>query len=385
MGFTYFYSGYRLIEGLEIDGGLAWTIWTVIALSVILVPISYLLSKLTQKEKTQTFFAYLSLTNFGFFTILFSFVLLMDLFLILPFGFISDYSNFLFQFLAEMGFPVDGVTEVKAFSLAFTSIVLASGFSSLGFLNAHVRLTTKRVSVKVKHLPSNLEGFTIVQISDVHIGPTIKGKFLERVVKRINRLNPDIVAITGDLLDGPVRVLKNYLRPLQDIQSKYGTYYVTGNHEYYSGVLEWLPEISNLGIQVLLNENKKIDIGGTKILVAGVTDLHAGRMLRSHTTNPKLAMEGGESADYKILLAHQPNSVYEAEQVGFDLQLSGHTHGGQYFPGNILIYLFQKFVAGLHQYKRTQLYVSRGTGYWGPPIRLGAPSEISVLKLERES
>ncbi|MCU0824734.1 MAG: metallophosphoesterase [Leptospira sp.] len=384
LGVTYFYSGFRLVEGLAIRGTAVWFVWIGLALAVLLVPMSYLLSKLSKREKLQTFFAYLGLTNFGFFTILFSFVLLMDLVSILPFGFISDYANQLFLILVRFGFPLDGVSEIKAFSLAFTSIFLSTGFSSLGFINAHVRLTTKRVSVKVKNLHPDLDGFTIVQISDVHIGPTIKGKFLERVVRRINLQNPDLVAITGDLVDGPVSVLKQYLKPLEGIQSKFGTFYVTGNHEYYSGVLEWLPEIRSLGISVLLNQNQKLNVNSATLLVAGVTDLHAGRILRSHETNPKAALETKDSSDFKLLLAHQPNSILDAERYGVDLQLSGHTHGGQYFPGNLLIYLFQRFVAGLHTYKTSKLYVSRGTGYWGPPIRLGAPSEISVIELERE-
>jgi len=372
------------VEGLAIRGAAVWVVWIGLALAVVLVPVSYLLSKLSKREKLQTFFAYLGLTNFGFFTILFSFVLLMDFVSILPFGFVSDYANQLFGFLVHLGFPLDGVSEIKAFSLAFTSILLSTGFSSLGFINAHVRLTTKRVSVKVKDLHPDLDGFTIVQISDVHIGPTIKGKFLERVVRRINFQNPDLVAITGDLVDGPVSVLKQYLKPLQGIQSKFGTFYVTGNHEYYSGVLEWLPEIRSLGISVLLNQNQKLKVNSSTLLVAGVTDLHAGRILRNHQTNPRAALETNDPCDYKILLAHQPNSILEAEKFGVDLQLSGHTHGGQYFPGNILIYLFQRFVAGLHTYKTSKIYVSRGTGYWGPPIRLGAPSEISVIRLVRE-
>lgn len=137
------------------------------------------------------------------------------------------------------------------------------------------------------------------------------------------------------------------------------------------------------GIQVLLNENKILEHGEASLILAEVTDLKAGTILEEHKIDLYRAMKGGEKTDYKILLAHQPNSVFEGAEAGFDLQLSGHTHGGQYFPGNLLIYLVQKFVAGLHKHKDTWIYVSRGTGYWGLPIRLGAPSEISVIQLKK--
>lgn len=349
---------------------------------VLLVPLTYVLSRTSKREKTQTFFAYVTFTNFGFFSILFTLVLLMDFLRWIDLGIVTHYSQILFSSLIHFGFPLDGVTEVKNFSLAFSTIVVATALSSLGFFNAHVRLLYKRVTIPVKDLHPDLQGFKIVQISDVHIGPTIKERFLRRVVNRINLQKPDAVVITGDLVDGPASTLKHHLKPLADIQSKYGTFYVTGNHEYYSGVLSWLPEIQNLGVNILLNQNQILNVGKAKLLMAGVTDLNAGSIIKSHQTNPKRAMEGGENCDYKILLAHQPNSIYEASDAGFELQISGHTHGGQFFPGNLLIYFAQKFVSGLHKYKESLIYVSRGTGYWGPPFRLGAPSEISILELK---
>ncbi|TGL69914.1 metallophosphoesterase [Leptospira jelokensis] len=384
LGFIYYYSTFRLIRGLSLNGPVVTLILIGIGALVVLVPVTYIFSRVSKREKTQTFFAYVSFTHFGFFSILFTLVLLMDLLRVLDIGFVSDYSRFLFSTLLQLGFPIDGVTEVKNFSLAFSTIVVATALSSLGFYNAHVRLKYKKTKIPVRNLQKDLHGFKIVQISDIHIGPTIKEKFLRRVVGKINLQSPDVVVITGDLVDGPAATLKHHLKPLSDIKSKYGTYYVTGNHEYYSGVLSWLPEIENLGIHVLLNENKILNVGESKLLMAGVTDLTAGSMIKSHQTNPRRAMAGGEDTDYKILLAHQPNSIYEANKVGFDLQISGHTHGGQFFPGNLLIYFAQKFVAGLHKYKGTQIYVSRGTGYWGPPFRLGAPAEISILTLQSE-
>ncbi|ABZ93565.1 Phosphohydrolase [Leptospira biflexa serovar Patoc strain 'Patoc 1 (Ames)'] len=382
LGFIYYYSTFRLISGLSLNGPVVTLILVGIGALVLLVPLTYVFSRVSKREKTQTFFAYVTFTNFGFFSILFTLVLLMDVLRLVDFGIVSDYSKLLFSMLLRFGFPIDGVTEVKNFSMAFSTIVVATALSSLGFYNAHVRLRYKHVKVPGKNLHPDLQGFKIVQISDVHIGPTIKEKFLRRVVGKINLKSPDVVVITGDLVDGPAATLKQHLRPLADIKSKYGVFYVTGNHEYYSGVLSWLPEIERLGIRVLLNENQILKVGKANLLMAGVTDLTAGAMIKSHATDPKKAMLGGENCDYKILLAHQPNSIYEANKLGFDLQISGHTHGGQFFPGNILIYFAQKFVAGLHRYQNTNIYVSRGTGYWGPPFRLGAPSEVSVLELQ---
>ncbi|MBM9589963.1 metallophosphoesterase [Leptospira sp. 201903075] len=382
LGFIYYYSTFRLISGLSLNGPVVTMILLGIGALVLLVPLTYVLSRTSKREKTQTFFAYVTFTNFGFFSILFTLVLLMDFLRWVDLGIVTHYSQILFSSLIHFGFPLDGVTEVKNFSLAFSTIVAATALSSLGFFNAHVRLLYKRVTIPVNDLHPDLQGFKIVQISDVHIGPTIKEKFLRRVVKRINLQKPDAVVITGDLVDGPASTLKHHLKPLADIQSKYGTFYVTGNHEYYSGVLSWLPEIQNLGVHILLNQNQILNVGKAKLLMAGVTDLNAGSIIKSHQTNPKRAMEGGENCDYKILLAHQPNSIYEASDAGFQLQISGHTHGGQFFPGNLLIYFAQKFVSGLHKYKNSLIYVSRGTGYWGPPFRLGAPSEISILELK---
>mgnify|MGYP001617865249 CR=1 FL=1 len=254
-----------------------------------------------------------------------------------------------------------------------------------GFYQTHQRLRTLSIDVPIKNLHPDLIGLKIAQISDVHIGSTIKGKFLKKVVSRINHIQPDFVAITGDLVDGPANLLKHHLLPLADIKSRYGTFYITGNHEYYSGVNAWITEIRKLGIHVLLNENRIIKHKNASITLAGVTDLKAGSILPEHRTDPLRAMFGGEKSDIKILLAHQPNSALMAADVGFDLQLSGHTHGGQYFPGNLLIYLAQRFVSGLHKYKNMLIYVSRGTGYWGPPLRIGAPSEVTKLTLVAEN
>jgi uncharacterized protein len=231
-----------------------------------------------------------------------------------------------------------------------------------------------RVTVPIADLPADLAGFKIVQLSDLHVGSTIQRSFVDRVVDRANALAPDLVAVTGDVADGFVPELRDHVAPLGRLRAPLGTFFVTGNHEYYWDPRGWMRELERLGIDVLSNEHRLIERGRGRLLLAGVTDLSAA-------SNPHAAVAGAPDSDVRILLAHQPRSAFAAQDAGFDLQLSGHTHGGQYFPLNVLVRLFQPFVAGLHRLEAMWLYVSRGTGYWGPPLRFGAPSEITLIEL----
>jgi uncharacterized protein len=239
----------------------------------------------------------------------------------------------------------------------------------------------KRITIPVANLPADLDGFKIVQITDIHVSPTIRRPFVEEVVRVVNGLGADIVALTGDLVDGTVPQLARDVAPLADVKSELGNFFVTGNHEYYSGVVPWVKKIQTLGFTVLLNEHRVISRGRGRLLVGGVTDYRGGSFMPSHRSDPGKAAAGAPPVDMKILLAHQPKSISGAARAGFDFQISGHTHGGQFFPWNFFIGLIQPFVAGLHQFRKTRIYVSRGTGYWGPPVRVGVPSEITVLKL----
>ncbi|MBC6946801.1 metallophosphoesterase, partial [candidate division KSB1 bacterium] len=237
------------------------------------------------------------------------------------------------------------------------------------------------VTIPLQHLPEELHGLRIVQISDLHVGETIKRKFVESVVAQVQQLAPDMIAFTGDLADGLVSNLRDEVAPLANLSARYGKFYITGNHEYYSGAEPWLAEAQRLGFTVLLNEHRILQHGNSHILIAGVPDFGAGPFIPHHDSNPALAIANAPNADVKILLAHQPRSIFAAAEAGFDLQLSGHTHGGQLFPWNFLVPLQQPYVSGLHKHGNTWIYVSNGTGYWGPPIRLGAPAEVTVIKL----
>ena len=262
-------------------------------------------------------------------------------------------------------------------------LLLTPLITAIGFAMARRVARVVDVEVPVRELPAALEGFTIAQISDVHVGPTIKRDFVQRIVDRVNGLAPDMVALTGDLVDGSVLQLSAHTAPLAELRSRHGTYAVTGNHEYYSGADAWIGELERLGAHVLVNENVLLDHDGAHVTVAGVTDFSAHHFDPSHRSDPERALRGAPADAVKVLLAHQPRTAASAEQAGFDLQLSGHTHGGQFWPWNLFVRLQQPFTAGLHRLGRMWIYISRGTGYWGPPMRFGIPSEITRIRLVR--
>jgi len=239
------------------------------------------------------------------------------------------------------------------------------------------------VDVPIARLPSDLEGFRIVQLSDLHVGPTLKRAFVERVVHTTNGLAPDLIALTGDVADGFPRALRDDVAPLAALSAPLGKYFVTGNHEYYWDAAGCVRELERLGFSLLVNAHRVLRRGSGRVLLAGVSDLSAPGGGPGPASDPAAAVAGAPASDVRVLLAHQPKSAFAARAVGFDLQLSGHTHGGQYFPFNLLVRLFQPFVAGLHRLEAMWLYVSRGTGYWGPPLRLGAPAEITLIQLTR--
>ena len=260
--------------------------------------------------------------------------------------------------------------------------VLAVCLTFIGFINARRRAAVRNVDIPIAGLPAALNGFSIVQISDVHVGATIKNGYVSRIVDAVNALDADMIAVTGDLVDGSVQRLSSHTAPLGRLSARHGTFFVTGNHEYYSGANAWIAKMRRLGLSVLLNEHVVLEHGGEAIVVAGVTDYSAHHFDPAQRSDPAAAIAGAPvRAGIRLLLAHQPRSAYDASRAGFDLQLSGHTHGGQFFPWNLLVKLIEPFAAGLHRLDKLWVYVSRGTGYWGPPKRFGAPSEITRLRL----
>ncbi|MFJ6695930.1 metallophosphoesterase [Streptomyces sp. NPDC091272] len=246
------------------------------------------------------------------------------------------------------------------------------GYGAYGVLGGP---RVKRVTVPLAGLPRAAQGFRIAVVSDIHLGPILGRAHTERIVDAINSTQPDLVAVVGDLVDGSVEDLGRAAEPLAGLRSRHGSFFVTGNHEYYAGAAPWLAHVRELGLHPL--ENARVEMAGFDL--AGVNDVGG----EAFGQGPDFAKALGDRdrSRASVLLAHQPVQIDEAVRHGVGLQLSGHTHGGQLWPGNLVAELANPTVAGLERYGDTQLYVSRGAGAWGPPVRVGAPSDITVVQL----
>jgi hypothetical protein len=236
------------------------------------------------------------------------------------------------------------------------------------------------VDVMLPRLPASLDGFTIVQLSDLHVGPTIDRRFVQDLVDRCHGLGADAYALTGDLVDGSPARYRAAAAPLGELRAPHGVFAVTGNHEYYHGADPWIGELSALGVRYLRNERVTIARGGGAFALAGVDD-HEARG-GDHGPDVARAVAGRDPDHAVVLLAHQPRQVHKSAKHGVDLQLSGHTHGGQIWPWHYAVKLQQGgLLAGRYRFGDTQLYVTRGCGYWGPRVRFGAPLEITRIIL----
>lgn len=280
--------------------------------------------------------------------------------------------------------PVDPERRLFLGRVGSASVMTAAGV--LGGAGVHDALRipdVEEVEVPIEGLPRAFDGYRIAQLSDIHVGPTIKGDFLRAVVEKVNALRPDAVGVTGDLVDGYVHQLKDQVAPLGDLRARDGAFFVTGNHEYYWNVDEWVAYVRSLGLTVLDNEHRVVRRGDAALVLSGVPDLSIRYRINDHISDPALALEGAPEDAKRILFAHQPRSIHQAAEAGYDLQLCGHTHGGQFFPWNLVVGFAHPFARGLDRLQKTWIYVNRGTGYWGPPIRTGVPSEITLLTLRR--
>ncbi|VXB08026.1 Putative phosphohydrolase [Massilia sp. 9I] len=354
------YIGMRLLP--DLDGGLLLNMAGVLVLVVltVLVPVG-LMSASLRRRRWSELVSWLGLMSMGLFSSLLVTTLARDLVL--------------------LALRVTGLLSPEiVFGSAVAVPLLAAAVTLLGFVNARRLARVKRVEVPIANLPPALHGYAIAQVSDIHVGPTIKRPYLNAIVNRVNKLGADAIAITGDLVDGSVHRLSLHTQPLARLAAPDGVFFVTGNHEYYSGAEEWIAEVRRLGITVLLNQHVLRRRDDATVMIAGVADYSAHHFHPAHKSDARAAA-GARDADVRILLAHQPRSAPEAAEAGFHLQLSGHTHGGQFFPWNLFVPLQQPFVAGLHRVRDMWVYISRGTGYWGPPKRFGAPSEITLVRL----
>jgi len=362
------YIGWRLVPVWGQEPVVQVLIGALLLASAVLMPAS-LLSRRARSTPWKQVLTWAGLLFMGLFSSLFVLTLLRDVALVLASG------------VQAVTQPLPWLADVARLSALGLPLV-ALAVTALGFLNARRTAAVVSVDVPIAGLPRELQGFTIAQISDIHIGPTIRRAYLDAIVQKVNRIGADMVAVTGDLVDGRVSELSAHVAPLAELTSRHGTYFVTGNHEYYSGAQAWVIELRRIGLQVLQNEHVVLSHDGASLVLAGVTDYSAHHFDPAQRSDPQAAVAGAPShARIKVLLAHQPRSAEAAQRAGFHLQLSGHTHGGQFWPWNFFVRFQQPFTAGLHKLRDLWVYTSRGTGYWGPPKRFGAPSEITRLRL----
>jgi uncharacterized protein len=364
LALLHLYIGLRLLPPLPIGAAGHAVGWLALAASCVAMPLA-VFARAARDQAWSDRLAWIGLTTMGLFSSLLVFTLLRDIVLLVA-GFVVS----------------DSVLPVFTRLSAMATIGIALLATLIGLINARRRAAVVEVEVPVANLPAGMHGFSIAQISDVHVGPTIKYEYVNAIVDAVNGLDADVVAVTGDVVDGSVRQLAAHVAPLSRLRSRHGTYFVTGNHEYYSGAQAWTDEFRRLGMHVLMNEHVVLTHRDHQVVVAGVTDFSAHHFDPKHRSDPAAALHGAPTtAVVKILLAHQPRSAEAAAAAGFDLQLSGHTHGGQFWPWNHFVRFQQPFTAGLNRLRDLWVYVSRGTGYWGPPKRFGAPSEITRIKL----
>lgn len=351
------YIGWRLLPALPIGASGIGVGMLVLALSTVLIPMGMLSRFLVDRQALSDWIGGLGSLTMGLFSSVLVLTILRDLVLLVVWA--SSFRT----------------------PSAIGVLLGATLLTLIGFVNARRVARVVEIDIPLDNLPDALAGFRIVQISDIHVGATIKRPYVQAIVDRVNRLNADVVAITGDVVDGGVAQLAVHTAPLAQLRARHGTFVVTGNHEYYSGALEWVREFRCLGLHGLMNEHVVITHLGARLVLAGVTDYSAHAFDPAQRSDPLAAQAGSPAGIPKILLAHQPRSSASAEAAGFDLQLSGHTHGGQFWPWTLFVTLQQPFTAGLHRLGKLWVYTSRGTGYWGPPKRFGAPSEITLLRL----
>lgn len=285
-----------------------------------------------------------------------------------------------------MGAVTPGAVSGPGAERAQAALIAALGFVAAGraLRDARRGPELRRETVRLARWPAALDGFRIVQISDVHIGPILDRAFAAELTARINALAPDLVAITGDLVDGDVRRIGAEVEPFAGLRAAHGVYFVTGNHDYYSGAEPWVARIAQLGVRVLRNERVPIGPPDGGFDLAGVEDHHAHLVSRRWRSDLEAALAGRDPRRPVVLLAHDPLTFKAAAPLGIDLQLSGHTHGGQIWPFRYLVRLSTPFVAGHYRRDTAHLYVSRGTGFWGPAMRLFAPAEITEITIRRK-
>ncbi len=275
-----------------------------------------------------------------------------------------------------VGVDVTAASDARAALVALTAL----GIGCVALRSGMKPPRLVRVAFDIEGWPESLAGFRIVQITDIHIGPILDRRFATRLVERVNALAPDLVVVTGDLVDGSAHHLAEEVAPFAALRAVHGVYFVTGNHDHLSNAPVWVAQVEALGMRPLRNERVTIGEGTARFDLVGVDD-HHGRFIGGGGEDLAAALSGRDDSLPMVLLAHDPSTFRAARRAGVDLQISGHTHGGQIWPFHYLVRIVIPWVAGAYRDGRSQLYVSRGTGFWGPPMRLMAPAELTEITL----
>jgi hypothetical protein len=376
LGLLYGYTGWRLIQALRLTSPWSILAWVLVAVLLVLPLATLRLRDAALPTWLHQAMAWVGYLGLGFFCLAFTLCLMRDL------GWLIFRGGEALASLTGAG-PIDPERRALLSRGTALAVLAASAIGTgYGWYAARHRLQVFRVEVPLAGLPPAFDGFRLVQISDLHVGLTIDRELVCRVVETVNGLAPDLIALTGDLVDGEVAHLRTEVASLAGLRAPHGAFFVTGNHEYYNDdPLAWLKEIRRLGFTVLLNEHRIVERNGARLVIAGVTDHSSGDRLEGHRSDVAAAVAGAPADLVRLLLAHQPRSIEAAARVGCHLQLSGHTHGGQFIPWTFVVPLQQPYLAGLHRHGDTWIYVNRGAGYWGPPLRLGVPAEVTELTL----
>ena len=381
-GGAYGYLGWRFITPAHFGPPWSWLAWVIPAVLVMLPFVQLAFRNSKAGGVWMDVLSWIGYVSMGFFSFVLVFVLVRDAAWLLTLAGQKAVS-WLGGGSGELFDPARRSFLLKATNLGILG--LSAAVTGYGIFQARRKPTLVRVDIPIRGLPKAFDGFRIAQITDIHAGLTIGLEWIRGVVEEVNALGADLVAFTGDLVDGSVAQLRSEVAPIAELKAPHGVFFVTGNHEYYSGAAEWVEEVKRMGLDVLMNEHRTISVDGSGLVLAGVPDVSGGQFLPSHKSDPAGTLAAVPPGPPRILLAHQPKSVFPAAREGFDLMLSGHTHGGQFFPWNAAAALDQPYIAGLfrHPVKSGEgwVYVSEGTGYWGPPLRVGTHSEITLFTL----
>jgi predicted MPP superfamily phosphohydrolase len=380
VGGMHFYIWTRLVR--DTDVGEPWRRLFTIGLvaAAVAIPLSFVVMR-ARAGALADGFVFAAMTWMGVAFLLLSSLVLVDLLRLAVNG-ASSLADWLRHAPEAPADPERRLLVARA--VAGGAVLAAGGATAFAVHTALDAPEIHEVPVRLARLPRGLSGLSIAQITDLHIGRTIGEEEVRRVVAATNGLRPDVIAITGDLVDGSVRSLEAAAAPLAALRARYGVYFVTGNHEYYSGAAAWVEHLARLGIRVLRNERVEIGDRGSSIDLAGIDDWRSAGMAPGHGPDLAAALAGRDPDRSLVLLAHQPRGVEEASRAGVELQVSGHTHGGQIFPFTLATALVYPYLHGLYRVRdglASQIFVSRGTGYWGPPMRLGSPPEIAHIVL----